>query len=387
MKGYEYLSYTSIVHDRQKFRQGGGKYSPPASNYEFTDPRYFRVLFHFNNGDTDNDVTNSSGLLATTWTKYESTSNEQQVNTPSDEELWDAPSAWSYLKLNGENARADNLRKFTALLYSIMCDAPWYFSELSGIDTTPKADERRSFTIKLMPDPYDHRISMLAALYDSIVYSKIRGVTVLPVNLRRFDMSVFLFSHPVHGVHTDEIDYNDEYYGGIDEPVTEGDFATIDSSSTTQYIASHHVFEFTDCEMSFTRDTVDFDNAQGVECVYKMTITYGNVYESEYNEFLESEATDMIPDDIIKTVVKSTNAPTIVTDNTSIRNITPPMNIDSRNADTSKNHERILDADECEERSIYPISIKNYNGTRVLLLQRNIFKSSNNIYKNITRFI
>jgi hypothetical protein len=127
-------------------------------------------------------------------------------------------SAWAYLKMNDENERAEKLEHFITLLSNINSHSPWYFTAVSGLDAAqerkPAVDgkmdvgEVKRLQIKCLPDAVDDRIGTLLSLYRDIVWSWSMKKEIIPVNLRKFDMAIYIFEAPMHFIHneTDIID-------------------------------------------------------------------------------------------------------------------------------------------------------------------------------------
>ena len=244
------------------------------------DTRFFKLLFYFVNDEEnsgsnwDHFIGGESGLLAPTWLK-EPTANE----------YYKYNSAWAYLKNNYEDERADALEQFVNLLSNISTESPWYFKEITGVDeamTREKwevGDERKKITIKCMNDPMDHRIESLLSLYRSIVWSHVRKCEVLPANLRKFDMGLFVFSGLFTGMFV-QYDYEGNQYcwsrfGNNDQPLNNA--------------ASYKYIEFHNCEISIDSIKSGFSsitNEAGFEQEFSIDIYFDDCYENEYNQFI-----------------------------------------------------------------------------------------------------
>lgn len=109
--------------------------------------------------------------------------------------------AEEYLRyVAGETDRADKLARFIKILKKLNTEMPWFWQSITGLETTRQYDK--------MADPFrggdDKKISIkclesieltvtgLMDLYRHAVYDLDRWVEVLPHNLRRFKMYVYV---------------------------------------------------------------------------------------------------------------------------------------------------------------------------------------------------
>lgn len=242
------------------------------------DLRFFKLLFYFINDEEDPTQVDffrggSSGLLSPTW-----------LDNPGPDDYYKYNSAWSYLKSNYEEERADALVQFITLLSNISSESPWYFQSISGVDEAlarekwSVSEERKKISIKCLNDPVDHRIESLLSLYRSIVWSHVRKCEVLPANLRKFDMGMFIFSGPIDGlvVKRDQNGNQSDWVkiGGFDNATDRGNY---------KYI------EFHNCEISLDSIKSGFgemSNADGFEQEFTIDIYIDDCYEYEYNPFV-----------------------------------------------------------------------------------------------------
>lgn len=198
-----YVSYCNIIDDIRNFRRAERKVYDDNGKllidkfrvFDTPGRKYFKVFFYFQNQDQDIPG-NDTGLLAPTWEVEDVNSfNYYQYN-----------SAWSYLKMNNENERAEQLKSFVELLSDISSKSPWYFQEVSGLDTALERkvmdrdfkfeETRQKISIKCLKDAVDDRIGTLLDLYRTITWSWMMKREVLPANLRKFDMGIMIFNEP-----------------------------------------------------------------------------------------------------------------------------------------------------------------------------------------------
>ena len=253
-------------------------------------------------------------------------------------------SAYSYLMLNDEKERADKLKKFIELLSNINTHSPWYFSSVNGINEAldrkfveePKVDlsERKKITITCLPDAFDNRISTLLELYRDVTWSWTNKREVIPANLRKFDMAIYIFENPDMYWHTSESSYwkklgdewKDSLEGIIGGALKNGLFKdeevhpvigkspydnikgyerysskTLSEKCKYDYlIPSYKMIEFHDCEFSYNSiksGISEISNEHGTVPKYTIDITYGDCYEMSYNDVLMREIGDIIQTD------------------------------------------------------------------------------------------
>ncbi len=284
------LSYANYLKIMKDFKKAGTKHGNDFNYLDTPTHLYFKILFYFHNGDIDNPgkIDRSGGLLSPTW---------NYINAETD--YYNHNSAWAYLKMNNENERADKLEQFVNLLSNINMYSPWYFQSIDGIDsarnrTAPETkefnlSERKKITINCLKDSYDDRIGTLLDLYREVTWSWLMKREVIPSNLRKFDMGIYVFSSPISNIH----DFNEK-------------FAAIGDSSG--YITSYKYLEFHNCEFNYNSSStglISLDNASGVAPEYKIDIYYDDCYEMRYNEYMTKHIGDVILYDIAANSVNS----------------------------------------------------------------------------------
>ena len=198
-----YVSYCNVIDDIRNFRRAERKVYDDDGKllmdkfrvFDTPGRKYFKVFFYFQNQDQDIPG-NDTGLLAPTW----------EVEDINDFNYYQYNSAWSYLKMNNENERAEQLKSFVELLSDISSKSPWYFQEVSGLDTALERkvmdrdfkfeEARQKISIKCLKDAVDDRIGTLLDLYRTVTWSWMMKREVLPANLRKFDMGIMIFNEP-----------------------------------------------------------------------------------------------------------------------------------------------------------------------------------------------
>lgn len=303
------ISYKTILNDRDLFRKSGTKSGGEFNLLDTPGTKYFKIFFYFNNGDSETplEVSKSTGLLAPTW---------EVSPAPNDSTYYQYNSAWSYLKMNREDERADQLVKFVNLLSNISSQSPWYFSEITGLDSALERkqvidfkweEERKKISIKCLPDAYDNRIGTLLDLYRSIVWSWQMKREVLPSNLRKFDMGIFIFNDPIANF---SVLYNYNANQSTDE---NEDIKTIISKQRysvigedeNSYRSSYKYIEFHNCEIDYNSSKSGLstlNNKDGITPEYTIDISFDDCYEHQFNESLFMGFGDMIQWDLISNI-------------------------------------------------------------------------------------
>ena len=136
-----------------------------------TDPTYsgFKLFFHFDS---------PTGLL----------SDEENVN-----------SALAYLKRIGRIERYELLKKFIEILSKVNSITPWMFQDIEGLQelyTEPFEDIYKINKINIAClETIDNKIGSLMQMYRNIAFDHHSRKWILPVNLRRFSMSIFVYDY------------------------------------------------------------------------------------------------------------------------------------------------------------------------------------------------
>lgn len=288
----EYLSYAQFVKDYKNFKRAGTKRGNEFNLYDTPSNKFFKILFYFGGKADSVDDGLSSGLLAPTWDIIE--------NPTEDTPYYDYNSAWAYLKMNAEDERANMLKQFVTLLSNISTYSPWYFQSISGLDAAInraaaelgaekfELEMNRKLTINCIPDAFDNRLTTLLDLYREIVWSWHQKKEIVPSNLRKFDMAVYIFESPVMGWHkTDENNYT-----------------TLDGYGTQ--ITSYKMLEFHDCEINYNSSKSawgEISNETGISPKYSIEISYGDCFEISYNDMIKKELGDVIISDTYTAVI------------------------------------------------------------------------------------
>lgn len=317
----------TIVNDLWKFRRFSknetrlGLYDTPG-NY------YFKLLF---------DFSNDNGLLG--GYEYMLNNDKGPDNLPSSEK-GDAfytntyhDNAYDFLMINDEWERADICKNFVKLLSDINRDFPWYWQSISGLDSILERkmfdkefkieEEDPKITIKCLPDAADNRIGVLLDSYRAISYSYTHKREILPSNLRKFDMAIYIIHTPIaneSNIHTGGLycegdcvwnGYKDEFrqlkswnekmsHNEITSPNVEDRYIGFADDTSKTYLSSK-LIELRNCEfvMNSSKSAYsDLNNAEGFQQEYSIEISVGDAYESRFDTINGINIGDYITTDL-----------------------------------------------------------------------------------------
>jgi hypothetical protein len=289
------FSFKSIRNSISQFRRvnrndGNRIYDEPGTFF-------WKPVFYFYNGDSMDNSTGlgNAGLLYPSWitnptyVQVDDNSNIAGAKAlcKNDDAVNDAQlvnCAYNYLLRNNELKRAALLKNFIELLSDINSKTPWYFREITGLDDavskksffeSPKIeDTRKQITITCLADSVDTRIGNMLDMYRSACYSWQTKRVIVPANLRKFDMGIYVFLRPYQ-----------EFY----------------SEKKGILNSSHKYLEFHNCEIDIDSckigDTFNNDAASQIE--YKIVISYDNCYDNRYSDFHNGIIGDAIMTDMI----------------------------------------------------------------------------------------
>lgn len=336
----ELLSYANILKDIQNFKRSGTNHGQEFNIYDTPSHKYFKILFYFGS-DPEFGADGGSGLLAPTWeifkpitiadllgVKWKELSASEIADGMkrvaahnANHNYYDYNSAWAYLKINDEEERAEKLEQFVTLLSDINTNSPWYFSTISGIgdainrksveDGKIDVSEDRKITINCLPDAFDNRIGTLLELYRDITWSWVQKKEIIPANLRKFDMAVYIFETPEinwHKVKDRLINPKDTIIG------TQNRQSAIQQLliNSNDFKPSYKMIEFHDCEFNYNAAKTawgDIDNKVGIAPTYSIEISYKDCYEISYNDIMMRTIGDVILTDMPRTAADYESKP------------------------------------------------------------------------------
>ena len=276
------LTYQQFLLDRYNFRK-----KTNDDLFDIPGHSFFKIMFHFYNGDSES-YDNHGGLLAPTW-----------LDDPNEYDYYMYDSAWAYLKNNFEDERAHKLEKFVTLLSNINSECPWYFLEITGLDSVLERsqisdfkieDTRKKIQIKCLPDSFDRKIGTLLSLYREIVWSWSMKREVLPANLRKFDMSIFIWESPVFGIHRGNGD------------------TFLDETYVNKFSGVYKLIELHNCEIDYNSIKTGYatlNNTEGIQNEYTIDISFDDCYEHMYNPIIMESIGDMVAWDTAQVTLDS----------------------------------------------------------------------------------
>lgn len=342
------VSYKTIKNTLYNWRRAGGHESD-FNELDQPSHLFFKVVFHFWNGDAYGHGDGlENGLLAPTWDWSEGTSStgndigenpvrqedsnnaditkqRNQVSKDVDDVMKTQNdggdinifnqsmlhnSAYNFLIRNDELERAEKLKQFITLLSNISTYSPWYFTEVTGLDgvlerpfktgETYKIEEKpKQFSIKCMPDAMDNRIATLLDLYRDVAFSHTWHKEILPANLRRFDMSIYIFESPITNLHFESV----SKVQGISTPFTDSETSGVMAPVVgSGFPVSYKRIELHDCEIDYNASKSGYtslNNTDGFQQTFEIPITVGEAFETRYNSFMDREIGDMILIDMV----------------------------------------------------------------------------------------
>lgn len=292
------ISYSSIYKIKETFKRTGTNTGSDFNKYDTLAQKYFKIIFYFYNGadgiTLDKTSNGGTGLLHPTWNCAERDTNNLYKNN----------TAYSYLAINGELERAKYLKEFISLLSNISSESPWYFSEITGLDAALERnikdmkfeEERKKISIKCLPDSFDDRIGTMMDLYRAVVWSWQTKREMVPSNLRKFDMGIYIFNDAVEPFHK----FGNKYTDNLPEWLSPDEYAVMGSDSSG-YRTSYKYIEFHNCEFDYNSGKTPYGtltNKEGLQPEYTIDIHFDDCYETRYNEFMMKEFGDMIMWDV-----------------------------------------------------------------------------------------
>ncbi len=275
-----YYSYLDFIRNRKDFKVVNSE-----DIFDNPSALFYKIIFYFNK---ENGLLGTDKILESEITEFDKDYKLSNSNNYRN-------TAYNYLLLNNEVERAFLLKKFIYLLSNINSNTPWYFQEVSGIESAierkifsegeVKLDEKpRQLSIKCLNDSMDNRIGTLLDLYRSVCYSYDKRKEIVPANLRKFNMGILIFSAPLRG------------YSG--KSAGQKVYPRIPDKNTQDVISSAKFFEFRNCEFDYNSSKSAFSSLNTSENAfspeYTITINYDDCYESRFNDAMQAVITDFI---------------------------------------------------------------------------------------------
>ena len=311
--GVSPLSYASFRNDILNFKKSGGLLGSDFSKFDDPVNYYFKILFYFNESNNESTGMQAGNLLcvplaSTLDLKEGSSSNTPSIDYNDENNYVFRNSAYNFLKINGEDERAELLKDFVFLLSNINSNTPWYFSEIAGLGEALKrnfvnkvefGDERKKISIKCLQDSYDAKIGTLMDLYRSACFSYQLKKEIVPANLRKFSMGIYIFPQTVKNLHSIIKKYN------INKDIISGTPTTtrlgINANSSDLNLSGAKYIEFRNCEFDYNSQFYsDLNNKEGNQFEGTIDIYFDDCYEVRYNEFLMKNIGDEVSIDLMR---------------------------------------------------------------------------------------
>lgn len=327
MKDINPFSYKYIQNSIRNFRS---LKNDDFNWYDEPGTYWFKPVFYFYRSTIEDEASdiNTEGLLHPSWLKNSIGDGNISSSGRSGEQRKAilnqkfVSSAYNYLMRNDEEERAALLKQFITLLSNIVSRSPWYFQEVGGLDIAIDhaevfrdgkfiGDTPKQITFVLLPDAVDDRIGTLIDLYRTICFSWREKKEIVPANLRKFDMGLYVHGSMLQNDHSDLLFSKLALSGGLNladqlgvgyEPNTD----IVNAAGKYRYQngqgvgSAHAYFEFINCEidLSSTKGGDTISNADGSERKYTLTINYDDCYINRYNSFIQGAIGDVIAADL-----------------------------------------------------------------------------------------
>ncbi len=188
--------------------------------------------------------------------------------------------AYNFLVINDELERAQLLKEFIKLLSNINTYSPWYWQEITGLDAAMERkmygkefkieEDRPKISIKCLPDAADERIGTLLDLYKAVCWSHSMKREIIPSNLRRFDMGIYIFQPPT-------------------APLNSGAQIGVEMADNNAFYSSCKYVELIGCEIDMNSSKSPYGTLSQVEgntMEYTIDIYFDDVYEARYNSIV-----------------------------------------------------------------------------------------------------
>ena len=211
-------------------------------------------------------------------------------------------SAGKYLKLANNTygnskllERLIALKKFASILSRIQTHTPWFFKSVKGLDkasyTGVDLGKEKSIELTTLADSVDLRLTTLFELYKFACFDDINNRELIPENLRKFEMSVLIYSTPISFLH-DSLYYNGKqstFKSVINNGAAENN---LDVTATFKNTLSYKMYTFKNCEFSLPEISSLMPNDVNNESPFKIAeggslkIIYDKCYVHTSNELM-----------------------------------------------------------------------------------------------------
>ena len=253
------------------------------------------------NNAMDNFTSDVSKAINTFSTSTQNSTQNKYSDKEEDESIIAVNSAYTYLKqikqmkelytVENPGGRLEALKRFVYLLSQINMYSPWIFKGISNVNNasniTNDLTQNHTFELQLNVDTVDWRISTLLSLYKYACYDDMNQKEILPDNLRKFDVTVVLFSVPIKYIHTPLFSIDSSGTGhSIRKPYKQ----IWDAKNGVNNIMSTKVYQFIGCEINMENFGAYIPASITNEKPFQLAnnnlqIKYDRVYEYMFNEY------------------------------------------------------------------------------------------------------
>ena len=213
-------------------------------------------------------------------------------------------SALNYLKNIGQTDRFEYLKAFQRLLFDTNFWMPWFWQSITGIDKVwdygnlkdpYKGGTESILTIETL-ESIDMRITALMDLYRRSCFDYEFRREILPANLRKFQVSVFI--QEIRNIQVDfgtlgnalnVVNNLTPAFGGPEVKLpfeTPAQKAAAETAAITNEFGANLMFTLRFCEFDTDKSSSvysTFSNAEAQQMVQQMVISYENIDESYIN--------------------------------------------------------------------------------------------------------
>jgi hypothetical protein len=211
-------------------------------------------------------------------------------------------SAGKFLKLANETYdksklldRLIALKKFASILSRIQTHTPWFFKSVKGLDkasyTGIEFGKEKSIELSTSGDSVDLRLTTLFELYKFACYDDINHREIIPENLRKFEMSVLIYSSPISFLH-DSLTYDNEQRNFKSVLSSSGVENKESAPQVFNNTLSYKIYTFKNCEFvlpelgSLMPNDVNNENPFKIADGSILKITYDKCYVHTSNEIM-----------------------------------------------------------------------------------------------------
>jgi hypothetical protein len=187
------------------------------------------------------------------------------------------------------------LYKFGSTLRALQTETPWFFKGVNGLDKLnsqflTNIGKQQMLEIVCNTESVDMRLGTLLDLYKYACYDYANCKEIIPVNLRKFDMSIITYHMPLKLYNTHIIQSNQRKKKDKENVESKTMYPTTKGDINFSNVMSYKMYSFKNCE--FDTETLDSYTPSSLsnETAFNMggntlKIKYDRVYEHRMNEW------------------------------------------------------------------------------------------------------